>query len=71
MERVKTLWGNLPKTVKVFFYLAVPLVLAEILIELRGMEDVLYVRISAGLIHLLIVALEETVPAVKDLISKK
>jgi hypothetical protein len=60
------IWDNLPKTVKVFFYLAVSTIFAEILIELRGLEQTLLVRILAQIINLGIVALQEGVPAVKS-----
>lgn len=62
MDRVLNIWNNLPKTVKVFFYLALSTILAEVLIELNAIEQTLLVRISAQLINLVIVFLQEAIP---------
>lgn len=68
--RMVEIWNKLPKTAKVFFYLALSTLLAEILIELRGVEQTLIVRVLAQLINLGIVFLQEAVPATKDRVLK-
>ena len=62
-------FDKLPKTVKVFGYLAISTILAEILIELKAIDQSLIVRILAQLINLTIVAIQEAVPAIKDRLS--
>lgn len=64
MEKLKQFWGTLPKTAKVFVYLAVSTLLSEWLIELRAMEPTMWVRYLVQIINLLIVLLQESVPAV-------
>lgn len=65
------IWNELPKTVKVFFYLALSTILAEVAIELGSLEQTLVIRILAQLINLAIVFLEESVPAIRRKLSKK
>lgn len=64
------IWNELPKTVKVFFYLAGSTILAEILIELGALEQTVIVRVLAQLINLGVVFLEESVPSVKTRLKK-
>lgn len=65
LERIRSIWGQLPKTAKVFFYLAISTILGEILIELQVIEQTVIVRILAQLINLVIVFLQESVPALQ------
>ena len=68
---VVNFWNKLPKTAKVFVYIAISMVLSEVVVELGNMEDAFLVRISAGIINLLLVFLQESVPAVRAKLSKK
>jgi hypothetical protein len=61
-ENIRNVWARTPKTVKVFFYLALSTFLAELLIEFRGMEQVFIVRFLAQVINLGIVFLQEAIP---------
>ena len=70
MNKVKEFYDKLPKTVKVFFYIAVSTVLAEVLIELKSIDQSLVVRVLAQLINLAIVFIEEAYPEVKKRFSK-
>lgn len=56
---------KLPKTVKVFFYIAISIVLSELLIELGNLEKTFIIRVLAQIINLVIVFLEEAIPEVK------
>lgn len=60
------IWEKLPKTAKVFFYLALSTILAEVLVELTAIDQTFIVRVSAQLINLIIVALQESVPVIRD-----
>lgn len=70
MDKIKSFWGKLPKTVKVFFYIALSTLLSELLIELRGIEQVFIVRFLAQIINMAIVLIEESVPAVRAKFKK-
>ena len=59
-------FDKLPKTIKVFGYLAISTILAEVLIELKAVEQSLMIRILAQLINLAIVFLQEAIPAVRE-----
>ena len=63
-------WNNLPKTIKVFFYIALSIILSESAIELLQLEQTFVIRILAQLINLGLVFIEEAVPAVKKRIIK-
>jgi hypothetical protein len=65
------LWNKLPKTVKVFFYLALSTVLAEVLVELKLVEQTILVRLLAQIVNLVIVFLQESIPAVKARFTKE
>ena len=65
MKKISEFWENLPKTVKVFVYLIVSTLLAEVLVELGGMEKTFLVRVLAQVINLGIVFLQEAVPEVR------
>lgn len=62
---------KLPKTVKVFFYIAISIVLSEALIEIGGFKQTFIIRILAQIINLVIVFLQETIPEVKNRLAKK
>lgn len=70
IKAFKNLWNSLPKTVKVFVYLSVSIILSETLIELGGLEQGLLVRILAQVINLGLVLLKESVPAIKAKLMK-
>lgn len=70
MNKIKEIWGSLPKTVKVFFYIAISIILSEALIELGGIEKTFIVRVLAQIINLIMVFLEEAIPEVKNRLSK-
>jgi hypothetical protein len=70
MEKLQTIWDVLPKTVKVFIYLAISTILSEVLVELKTVDQTFLVRISAQLINLAIVLVQEVIPAIKNRIAK-
>jgi hypothetical protein len=70
MNKIIAIYESLPKTVKVFGYLALSTILAELLIELRGLEQTFLVRISAQLINLGLVFAEQTAGTVKERLRK-
>ena len=70
MNRITKLWENLPKTIKVFCFLALSTLLSELAIELGVLSQTFLVRISAQLINLLLVGLEQGVPEIKARLSK-
>jgi hypothetical protein len=63
---LKEFWVKLPKTAKVFAYIALSILLSELLIELANLEQVFFVRFLAQVINLAVVFLQEAVPAVRD-----
>lgn len=71
MDKILLIWDRLPKTIKVFFYLSVSTIFAEILIELKAVEQTLIVRILAQIINLAIVALQESIPAIREKFIQK
>ena len=70
INKIKLVWALLPKTGKVLLYVIISTILAEVLIELGGMEQIFFVRVSAQVVNVLIVFLQETVPAVRDRLTK-
>ena len=70
MKKIKVTWDSLPKTVKVFFYIALSIILSEALIEFANIEQTFIVRILAQVINLGIVFLEEAIPEVKNRLGK-
>lgn len=70
MEKIKEFWDLLPKTVKVLGYLIISTILAEGLIELKGLEQTFIVRILAQIINLVLVFLGDAVPAIRERLSK-
>lgn len=71
MSKFISYWNNeMPKTLKVFFYLVVSIILSETLIELGNIEQGFIVRVSAQIINLILVFLEESIPAVKKKFKK-
>jgi hypothetical protein len=70
MNKIIAIYESLPKTVKVFGYLALSTILAELLIELGGLEQTFLVRISAQLINLGLVFAEQTAGTVKERLRK-
>ena len=67
---MKEFYEKLPKTVKVFFYIAISIVLSELVIELGHFEETFIIRVLAQVINLVIVFLEEAVPEVKNRLKK-
>lgn len=65
------IWNELPKTIKVFFYLALSTILSELAIELGGLEQTFLIRILAQLINLGIVFLEESIETVRFGLKEK
>ncbi len=63
-------WNNLPKTIKVFIYLALSTILAEGAIELGQLEQTFIIRVLAQIINMGIVLLEESVPVVRAKLKK-
>lgn len=72
LEAIKKVWNeDLPKTIKVFFYLVVSIILSELLIEIGNVQSQGFIiRVLAQIINLVLVFLEETVPEVKKRIKK-
>jgi hypothetical protein len=70
MNKIIAIYESLPKTVKVFGYLALSTILAELLIELGGLEQTFLVRITAQLINLGLVFAEQTAGTVKERLRK-
>ena len=70
MEKVKAFWGALPKTLKVFVYIVVSIILSEGLIELGNLEQGFIVRVLAQIVNLSIVFLEEAIPEVRKRMSE-
>ena len=70
MTKIKQIWEALPKTVKVFFYIAISIVLSEGLIEVANLEQTFVVRVLAQIINLLIVLVEEVEPVVRAKLTK-
>lgn len=70
MEKIKAFWEGLPKTVKVFAFLAVSSFLAEVIVELGGLEQTLTVRWLGVYINLIIVGVIEATPILRDKLSK-
>ena len=66
MEKIKEIWALLPKTAKVFLYIAFSVLLAELAIELGNFEQTFFVRFLAQVINLALVFLQEAVPAIKE-----
>lgn len=64
-------WNSLPKTIKVFVYLVVSIILSEALIEIAHLDQGFLVRVSAQVINLTLVVLEEGIPAIKTRLTKK
>ena len=70
MNRITKLWENLPKTLKVFCFLALSTILSELAIELGGLEQTFLIRTLAQIINLGLVGVEESVPAIKSRLKK-
>jgi len=70
MNRITKLWENLPKTLKVFCFLALSTILSELVIELGGLEQTFLIRTLAQIINLGLVGVEESVPAIKSRLKK-
>lgn len=71
MNKIKEYWDKLPKTVKVFFYIAFSYSLKELAVYLGAFEDSFFADYLVGLINIVIVFLEESVPAVRAKLSRK
>ena len=70
MNKITTLWESLPKTIKVFCFLALSTILSELAIELGGLEQTFLIRTLAQIINLGLVGVEESVPAIKSRLKK-
>lgn len=70
IKAVKETWESLPKTIKVFCYIVVSIILSETLIELGNLERTYFVRVLSQIINLAIVFIKEAVPEVKKRLSK-
>ena len=70
MDKVKAFWNSLPKTVKVFVYIFISYTLKFVAVELGVLEDSSLANYLVGLINLILVAIEEAVPAVKARLTK-
>ena len=68
--KISEIWNFLPKTLKVFFYISISIILSEVLIELGNIQQVFIVRCLAQIINLGLVFIGEAVPAIKDRFSK-
>ena len=71
LNEIIYIWNNkLPKTLKVFVYSSVSIILSEILIELGNINQVFIVRVLAQIINLALVFVGEAIPEVKKRLSK-
>lgn len=70
IEYIKSQWEALPKTAKVFFYVAVSFILSEIAVELGAFDEIFIPRVLGGLINIALVFIEEAVPEVRKRINK-
>ena len=66
MDKIKNIWASLPKTVKVFFYIAASYTLKFIAVELGFFEDSAIADYLVGLINIIIVLTEESVPVIRN-----
>ena len=64
------MWNKLPKTAKVLVYVIISTILAELLIELGGMEQSFFIRAGAQIVNVLIVFLQELIPTVRAKLNK-
>lgn len=64
MEKVKAFWESLPSTAKVFVYLLVSGVLAELALDLNVIGDVWWAHYLLIPINLAIVLIQKDVPEV-------
>lgn len=71
MQEILNRWNALPKTVKVFVYLAVSALLGQLSIDLGLIaENSLLAKYALIPINIAIVLLQETAPAVKSRLTK-
>lgn len=70
MKKIIETWNNLPKTAKVFCYIAVSYILSEALIEIGKFEQTFLIRVSAQLINLTIVFIGDLVTEIKSRLEK-
>ena len=63
-------WNKLPKTLKVLVYVIISTILAELLIELAVIEQTFFVRAGAQIVNVLIVFLQESIPAARAKLGK-
>ena len=70
MKKIKEIWDNLPKTLKVFVYMAVSYILSEGLIEIGKFEQTFLIRVSAQLINLALVFIGDLVTEIKARLIK-
>lgn len=65
------IWENLPKTIKVFLYISISIILSELVIEIGNLKETFFVRVLAQIINLAIVFLQEAVPEIKNYFASK
>jgi len=70
MNKITTIWESLPKTLKVFCFIALSTILSELAIELGGLEQTFLIRTLAQLINMGLVIVKEGVPAIKAKLKK-
>jgi len=71
IEKIKEFWEKLPKTAKVFVYVAFSYILSEVAIELGTFDSNFIPRLLAGIINIALVFIEEAIPEVKKRLEKK
>jgi len=70
MKKIIAIWNSLPKTAKVFCYVAISYILSEALIEIGKFEQTFLIRISAQLINLALVFIGDLITEIKGRIEK-
>ena len=71
MKKIIEFWNALPKTVRVFCYIGLSEILAEVAIELGSFEQVFLIRTLSRIINLALVFLQEAIPAIKQRLAVK
>ena len=69
-KKIQVLWGKLPKTVKVFCFLAVSYTLKAVAVELGAFEDSFFADYLVGIINIALVFFPEAVPEARKLLKR-
>lgn len=69
-DKIKALYDELPKVVKVFCFIAVSYTLKFIGVKTGLIEDSALAEYITGLINIILVIIEESAPIVKDYLKK-